>query len=64
MYCLSYIMNVNLNDDILDKPLQERGAAQCLVEIIVSLYNRKSFEYAEETTLNACYNRYGSEGHE
>jgi hypothetical protein len=58
IYCLSDIMNVNLNDNTIDKPLQEER------EIITSLCNRKQFEYAEETTLDFYYDQYDYEGDE
>jgi hypothetical protein len=58
-------MNVNLNDNTIDKPLQEeREIAQYLAEIITSLCNRKQFEYAEETTLDFYYDQYDYEGDE
>jgi hypothetical protein len=65
IYCLSDIMNVNLNDNTIDKSLQEeRKIAQYLAEIITSLCNRKQFEYAEETTLDFYYDQYDYEGDE
>jgi hypothetical protein len=52
IYCLSDIMNVNLNDDSLNKPSQEeREVAEHLAEVIISICNRKRFEYEEEATL-------------
>ncbi len=65
IYCLSNTMNVNLNDNTIEKPSQEeREIAQYIAEIISSLCNRKQFEYEEETTLDFYYDQYDYEGDE
>ena len=54
--CLSDIMNVHLNDDSPNKPSQEeREVAEHLAEIIISICNRKRFDYEEETTFDVYY---------
>jgi hypothetical protein len=56
IYCLSDIMKVNLNDDSLNKSSQEeREVAEHLAEVIISICNRKRFEYEEEATLDIYY---------
>jgi hypothetical protein len=65
IYCLSDIMNVNLNDDALIKPSQEeREVAEHLAEVIISICNRKRFEYEEEATLDVYYKQYSNDNDE
>ena len=53
IYCLSSIMNVDFNDHSLRAPSQEEyEVAEYVAEIIISICNRKRFEYDEETTLD------------
>lgn len=53
IYCLSNIMDIDLNDNSIDIPSQEeREVAEHLAEIIISFCNRKQFAYEQETTLD------------
>ena len=46
-------MNVDFNDHSLRAPSQEEyDVAEYVAEIIISICNRKRFEYDEETTLD------------
>ena len=61
IYCLSDIMNVNLNDDSLNEPSQEeREVAEHLAEVIMSICKRRRFEYEEEVALDVYCKQYSN----
>jgi hypothetical protein len=58
-------MKVNLNDDSLNKPSQEeREVAEHLAEVIISICNRKRFEYEEDETLDVYDKQYNNDNDE
>ena len=65
IYCLSSIMNVNLSDYSLKAVShEEHEVAEYLAEVIISICNRKRFEYDEETTLDVYHAQYSNENDE
>ena len=65
IYCLSSIMNVNLSDYSLKAVShEEHEVAEYLAEVIISICNRKRFEYDEETTLDVYHAQYSNEDDE
>ena len=54
--CLSDVMSIDLGDDSLNLPSQEeREVAEYLADVILSICNRKQFEYEDQTTLDVYY---------
>ncbi|CAF1531761.1 unnamed protein product [Adineta ricciae] len=61
IYCLTNIMNINLNDDSLNEPSQEeREVAEHLAEVIISICNPRRLKYEDELTLDIYCKQYSN----